>query len=164
MKLKRRVILLSLLFITLGTNYFIQLISAGVIPIDILLYWDEECTNLVSSIDFGMLSRGESRNVTFWLKNRSTEKGRISWSSENFNPSSNGIMECWERKVGGFKYISNWHKKMKLGDLWEVRYTIEVAQDVQAGVYSWDLIVCHRRHKSSLVFSLHISCILTITL
>jgi len=108
-----------------------------------------------------MMSKGEIRDVTFWLENNSTDKGRISWDSANFNPSSNWITETWERKVGKFIYIANWNKKMKTGDLWEIHYTIQVVQDTQAGVYSWDLIVCFMvSHKIS---CLYVSCILTVT-
>ena len=162
MKLKRRVIMLfPLLFITFGTVCFTQLTSAKVKVIDIGLYLDEECTNPVAFIDFGMLSKGHSRYVTFWLKNNGTDKGRISWGSANFNPSSDGITECWKRKVGRFRYISNWNKKMKPGDLWEVHYAIQVAQDIQVGVYSWDLMVYYIvSHK---IFCLFVPCILTVT-
>ena len=165
MKLKQRaILLLSLLFMTFGTVCFTQLTSAEVKVIGVALYWDEESTNPVSSIDFGILTTGQSRFVTFWLKNNSTGKGRISWESANFNPSSNGIAECWERKIGRFRHISNWNKKMKTGDLWEIRYTILVAQNIKVGVYSWDLIVRYSPSHSSLVIDLVVSCILTIAL
>jgi hypothetical protein len=162
MKLNCTVImLLPLLFITFGTVHFTQPTSAEVKVIDIGLYWDEECSMVVSLIDFGTLARGQSRYVTFWLRNDGTEKGRISWDSGNFNPSSNGITECWERKVGKFRYISSWNKKMKTGDLGEVHYTIQVAQDLQVGVYSWNMMVYYvSSHKVSCLF---VFCILTIT-
>ena len=164
MKQKRRVVLLlSLLFVTFGTGFLFQLTSAGIITIDIGLYWDEECTNHVSSIDFGMLANGQSANVTFWLKNHSNEKGTISWGSENFNPSSDGITESRERRVGRLRYISNWNKKMKTEDLWEVRYTILLAQDIQGGVYSWDLTVLYNPSHSSLVSVLFVPCMFTVT-
>ena len=157
------VMLLLLLFMTLGTTCFIRLAFAeGVVHVvDIRLYWDEKCTNPVSSVDFGITERGQSKYVTFWLKDASTDEGRISCCSANFNPSSKGIAECWERKVGRYTYISNWNKKMKTGDLWEVRYTIKVAQDIQMGVYSWDLRVCYITFSS--ILALSISCILTVT-
>lgn len=167
MKLKRRVImLLPLLFTTFGIAYFSQLTLAdGIVKvIDIGLYWDEECTNPVSAIDFGMLERGQSKSVTFWLKSHSMDKGRISWGTANFNPPSNDIAERWEHKIGRFKYISNWNKKMKPGDLWEVKYTIQVTQDIQPGVYSWDLIVHYNPSHSSLVIDLVVVCILNIAL
>jgi len=160
MKLKHRaILLLSLLFMIFGTVYFSQLTLADgtITPISIGLYWDEECTNPVTSIDFGKLARGQSESVTLWLKSHSNGKGRISWDSSNFNPSSDGITGCWDRRVGRFRYISNWNKKMKQGDLWEVRYTIHLAQDIQAGGYGWDLIVSRTSHKSS-VNCLAVSC------
>jgi len=166
MKLKHRaILLLSLLFMTFGTVYFSQLTLAdGTIkPIPIGLYWDEECTNPVSSIDFGKLVRGQSKSITLWLKSHSNGKGRISWGSSNFNPSSDGITECWKRTVGRFRYISNWHRKMKPEDLWKVRYTIHLAQDIQAGGYSWDLIICRTSHKSSPVNCLAVSCAFYVT-
>jgi hypothetical protein len=165
MKLKRTVIMfLLLLFMTFGTVNSTQLtyVEGEVKEIPIGLYWDEECTKTVTFIDFGKIARGQNRYVTFWLEKHITDKGRISWGSANFNPSSNEITECWERKVGRFGYISNWNKKMKTGDLWEIRYTIQVAQDVQVGVYSWDLMISHVI-SHSLVHSLQLTCILSVT-
>lgn len=137
-------VLLPLLFITYGTAYITPPASAdGVVkPIDIGLYWDQEWIHPVSSINFGTVGRGESKSVEFWLKNLGTEKGRISWDSANFNPSSGWITATWEHKVGKFTYIANWHEKIKTGDSWEIRYTLHVAQDAQVGMYSGDLTVC----------------------
>ena len=155
--------LLPLLFMILGTAYFVPLASAeGVIHVtDIGLYWDEACTVPVSSVALGTVERGQSKYVTFWLKDASTDEGRISCCSTNFNPSSEGIAECWERKVGRYAYISNWNKKMRAGDLWEVRYTMKMAPDIQIGGYSWDLTVCYV--TSSQILALSILCILTAT-
>jgi len=145
MKLNSAVLMLLLLMsITFGTACITQLASGDCVvkPMEIGLYWDQECIYPVYSIDFGMVCRGESKSLVFWLKDHSKEKGRISCGSANFNPSSNGIAESWEREVSRFTYISNWNKKMKPGDLWKVIYTIEVAPDIQTGAYSWDLLVC----------------------
>jgi len=144
MKLNSAVlILLLLLSITFGTAYVTQPASAdgAVISIKIGLYWDQECIHPVSSIDFGMVGRGEGKSLGFWLRNLGTEKGRISWNSANLNPPSSRITATWERKVGNFIYIANWHQKMKTGDSWEIRYTLQVAQDAQVGMYSGDLLV-----------------------
>jgi len=164
MKLHSAVLmLLLLLFMTFGTAYITQLACGdGVVkPVEIGLYWDKECIYPVSFIDFGIVCRGESKLLVFWLRNQGTEKGRISWNSANFNPSSGWITETWERKIGKFMYIANWDKKMKAGDLWEIHYTLQVAQDAQVGMYSWDLIVCFLvSHK---IACLCVACILTVT-
>ena len=155
--------LLLLMSMTFGTACSTQLASAGgvVKPLKIGLYWDEECTNPVSSIFFGMIAKGESRDVTFWLRNNSSDKGLISLDSANFNPSSDGISEIWERKVGNLVYIANWHKRMKALDLWEIRLTLLVAPDTQVGNYSWDLTVC--LVASEKITCLYVACALTVT-
>jgi len=163
MKLNSEVLMLLLMSMAFGTACIPQLASAdGVVkPLKIGLYWDEECTNPVSSIFFGIIAKGGSRNVTLWLKNNSMEKGLISWGSANFNPSSNGISETWERKVGDSVYIASWHKRMKTLDLWEIRYTLHVAHDTQVGNYSWDLTVC--LIASEEITCLSVTCVLTVT-
>jgi len=155
--------LLILMSITFGTAYITQLVSAGgvVKPLEIALYWDKECTNSVSSISFGVISKGETTDKTFWLKSYSMDKGRISWNTANFNPSSDYIAATWERKVGNFVYMANWIKKMRTGDLWEIRYTLQVAQDTQVGDYGWDLTVCFT--ASEKVICLYVACALTVT-
>ncbi len=161
MKLKHiAIMMLPLLFIT---GFFIQPISAGniIIPMEIGLYWDDECRNLVSSIDLGTVTRGHEESVTFWLKSQSSDKVRIRWVLANVNPSTDGIIGRWERRVGAFTYISNWHKKIKPGDVWEVRYTIHVVQDIQVGMYSWDLEICHTSRKSSMG-CLAVACVLIV--
>ena len=120
---------------------WIQLASAEVKAVGIGLYWDEERSMVVSSFDFGTVARGQSESVTFWLANEGDDKGRISLGLDNFSPSSHGIVGYLERRNGKSGYVSNWNKKIKIGDVWEVRYTVELAQDVEIGVYAWDLIV-----------------------
>ena len=137
-----------------------QVTSAELGVIDIGLYWDEGCSNPVSSVDFGMLAKGESGNVTFWLKNNSTDKIRISWGSANFDPSSNGLTESCERKVGRSRYISTWKKKLKPGDLWEVHYIVQVAQNIQVGNYVWDLTISYV--VSDKIHCLSIPCVLSV--
>jgi len=166
MKLKRTaVMLLPLFLVTFGTVFSTQLASAegSVKAAGLGLYWDEECRNPISCIDFGTIATGQSKCVTFWLRSESQDKGKILWNTANFNPSSNWITPYLERQVGRFGYVSNWNKKMKPEDLWKVRYTIQVSQDTEIGVYSWDLSVLHftLSHKTSVP---SVSCILTVIL
>lgn len=164
MKLNSAVLtLLLLLSIIYGTTYITQPASAegAVKTIGIGLYWDEECINPVHFVDLGMLGRGHDKSVTFWLRNYGTEKGRFNWASANFNPSTDGIAGYWERKVGRFNYISNWDKKIKPEELWQVHYIIQVAQDAQVGVCSWDMIVCFI--VSGKITCLSVACSLMVT-
>lgn len=145
MKLSEKLVWLffvAVLILTLGSPIPLTSAAEGVIvAVDIGLYWDEERSLVVSSFDFGTVARGQSESVTFWLANEGDDKGRISLELDNFSPSSHGIVGYLERRNGKSGYVSNWNKKIKMGDLWEVRCTVELAQDVEIGVYAWDLIV-----------------------
>jgi hypothetical protein len=64
------------------------------------VYSDQACTVALSSIDWGLLSPGESKSYTFYLKSLSTVNASLSLSNGNWEPSIAGsyISLSWNRE------------------------------------------------------------------
>lgn len=52
------------------------------------VYWDQNCTNVVSAIDWGMLEPGSSKNVTVYIRNEGNSVVSLSMATSNWNPSN----------------------------------------------------------------------------
>ncbi len=55
---------------------------------DIGVYWDQKCTRIVSSINWGTLTPGQTKTVTFYVRNEGNSTVRLVLSTANYNPSS----------------------------------------------------------------------------
>jgi len=64
------------------------------------VYWDLQCTNATSSLDFGQLEPGSSKNFTLYLKNEGNSALTLNITSENWNPASAAdyITLTWNRE------------------------------------------------------------------
>ena len=51
------------------------------------VYWDPECTNASSSLDFGLLAPGSSKNFNLYLRNEGDLDLNLSMTSENWDPA-----------------------------------------------------------------------------
>jgi len=72
----------GLLATTLSIN------TSGVVTsADLEAYWDSDCTNTVSSINWGTIYPGESKNVTIYIKNTGNVPLTLSLLTDNWNPS-----------------------------------------------------------------------------
>jgi hypothetical protein len=61
--------------------------NAGtVMAIGVGVYWDNECTNAISSIDWGVLEPGLSKNVTCYIRNEGNSVSTLSMYTSNWNP------------------------------------------------------------------------------
>ncbi len=52
------------------------------------VYWDLPCTNATSSLDFGQLEPGSSKNFTLYLKNEGNSALTLNMTSENWSPTN----------------------------------------------------------------------------
>ncbi len=52
------------------------------------VYWDPECTDSTSSLDWLLLEPGSSHDVTLYLKNEGNSALTLSMATENWNPGS----------------------------------------------------------------------------
>lgn len=55
---------------------------------DIGVYWDQKCTQIVTSISWGTLTPGQTKTVTFYVRNEGNSTIRLVLSTANYNPSS----------------------------------------------------------------------------
>ena len=52
------------------------------------VYWESSCVNVVSSINWGTLNPGQSKNVAVYVKNFETSPVTLALSTGNWNPAS----------------------------------------------------------------------------
>jgi len=71
----------------------LQAIGVGV-------YWDSSCSNAVTSIDWGALDPGASKQFTIYVKNEGSVSVKLSMTVGNWNPSSASsyITLSWNRE------------------------------------------------------------------
>jgi hypothetical protein len=74
--------------------------SGTVKAVNIGVYWDSGCTNATSTIGWGMLSPGEPKNVTVYLRNEGNVALRSNLTVQNWVPtgSSSYIGLVWNRE------------------------------------------------------------------
>ena len=52
------------------------------------VYWDLQCTNQTSALNFGLLEPGSSKNFTLYLKNKGNTLLTLNMTSEEWNPTN----------------------------------------------------------------------------
>lgn len=63
------------------------------------VYWDSSCTSAVSSIDWGALEPGVTKNFTIYVRNEGNVQVKLSMTTSNWNPApaSSYIELTWNR-------------------------------------------------------------------
>ena len=110
-------------------------VNKGIIKtIGINAYLDSECTQPVSSIDWGSLSPGSTKNFVIYLKNEGNVDITFSISTENWSPSSasNYISLSW----------SSYGVVISPGQVVAVTLTLQVSDSI-SGVtsFSFDIVI-----------------------
>jgi len=90
----------SLVYVSVSVHLFSATIgSRGVVKtLGVGVYWDEECVNAVSQIDWGIIEPGLSTNVTVYIRNEGNVPTYISLNTTNWDPSdaSKYITLSWD--------------------------------------------------------------------
>lgn len=60
----------------------------NVYAVGVDVYWDAACTQNVTLIDWGEMSPAQTKNVTIYIKNTSTEDADLTLTTENWNPNA----------------------------------------------------------------------------
>jgi len=98
------------------------------------VYWDSSCTNAVSSINWGELQPGVSKNFTIYVKNEGSVKMKLSMTASNWNPAqaSSYMTLSWNRE----NYVLN------PGSVVSAVLTLSVSQSI-SGItsFSFDVII-----------------------
>jgi hypothetical protein len=78
----------SLVYVSVSVHLFSATIgSRGVVKtLGVGVYWDEECVNAVSQIDWGIIEPGLSMNVAVYIRNEGNVPTYISLNTTNWDP------------------------------------------------------------------------------
>jgi len=84
----------------LSSNRTVQ--SRGSVKtVNVGAYWNSICTNVTTSIDWGMLSPGTVANVSFYVRNEGNLAVRLGLTSQNWSPAnaSSYMSLSWNREA-----------------------------------------------------------------
>jgi len=98
------------------------------------VYWDSDCTDSVSSIDWGTLTPGSLKNVVVYIQNEDMEPMYLITSTTNWNPSkaSDYITVRWD-------YGGQW---MNPSENLQITLTLSVTRYIEGiSNFSFDIIV-----------------------
>lgn len=98
------------------------------------VYWDLQCTNATSSLDWGLLEPGSQKSFTLYLKNQGNSVLVLSMASENWNPSSaiDYMTLAWNREG----------QQINPDEVTEFVITLFVSEDVQGiSAFSFDTVI-----------------------
>ncbi len=98
------------------------------------VYWDLQCTDATSSLDWGLLEPGSTRDFTLYLRNEGNSALTLSMASENWIPASatDYMTLTWNRE--GQQIIPD--------EVIGFVITLSVSQNVQGiGSFSFDTII-----------------------
>lgn len=74
--------------------------SGSIKGVGLGIYWDPACTNTTSSLDFGQLEPGSSKNFTLFLRNEGNSALTLNMTTENWDPTNaaNYMTLTWDRE------------------------------------------------------------------
>jgi len=137
--LKPLAVLVSLVVLVVFASGFTQssvrIVGRGTVKaVGVGVFWDSNCTNSVSFIDWGMVEPGSMNNVTVYVRNEGNVAANISLTTENWNPSN------------ASDYLAlNWNydgRQLNPLEVAQVMLTLTVSSSVQ-GIesFSFDIII-----------------------
>jgi hypothetical protein len=137
--LKPLAVLLSLVALTMVASGFIQssvrIRGQGTVKaVGVGVFWDSNCTNSVSFIDWGMVEPISMNNVTVYVKNEGNVAATISLTTENWNPpnASDYLTLSWNYDG----------RQLNPQEVVQVTLTLAVSPSVQGvGSFSFDIII-----------------------
>jgi hypothetical protein len=62
--------------------------SGSIKAIGVDVYWDQACTNPVSSVNWGIVSPGGTKDITVYIKNTGNSPITLSMATSNWNPTN----------------------------------------------------------------------------
>ena len=105
---KMMVFLITTVFAVLGgfavsglLNVSRTLSSTGTVKaINVEVYWDIGCNQIVSDVDWGLVEPGENATMTFYIKNTGNAPLTLNMSSANWSPftAENYMSMSWNRE------------------------------------------------------------------
>lgn len=134
------VIVVSVLATTLLMAYRRVPNTGNVEGVGVGVYWDDDCTDNVTSINWGFLELGATSNKTVYIKNEGNLPVVLNMTTDNWNPTSayENITLSWNREG----YVLNTTVPVTQAVL-----TLSVSPDI-SGVtnFTFDIIITGTEH------------------
>ncbi len=117
------------------TQSSVRIVGRGTVKaVGVGVFWDSNCTNPVSFIDWGMVEPGSMNNVTVYVRNEGNVAASISLATENWNPSN------------ASDYLSlSWNydgRQLNPSEVVQATLTLTVSLDVQGiDSFNFDIII-----------------------
>lgn len=105
----------------------VQVVGVGI-------YWDQDCTTEVSSINWGAIEPGSSKNVAVYIRNEGTSVANLTMYTSNWNPSnaSDYISLSWDYQG----------QDIDVNEVLEVTFTLAISDQIQGITsFSFDIVV-----------------------
>ena len=136
---------LALIFYTLTLSVISQVTSSlqanrtisnvgEVQAIGVGIYWDQSCTTEVSSINWGIIEPGSSKNVTIYIRNEGNSVASLTMNASNWNPSnaSDYIDLSWDYQG----------QVINVSEVLEVTFTLVISSEIQGITsFSFDIVI-----------------------
>ena len=126
--------LIFCVFMFLATTKTITNVSA-VEANGVGVYWDSNCSNRVSSIDWGTLNPGSVKNIAVYIRNEEEEPMYLILSTANWNPP-----EASEFLDFGWAYIEG--RQINPGEAFQITLSLSVSRYIKGiSNFSFDILV-----------------------
>jgi hypothetical protein len=132
-------VLLSIVALTVLASGFTQssvrIVGRGTVKaVGVGVFWDSNCTNTASFIDWGMVEPGSMNNVTVYVRNEGNVAANITLATDNWNPSNASDYLALSWNYDG--------RQLNPQEVVQVTLTLTVSSSVQ-GIesFSFDIII-----------------------
>lgn len=108
--------------------------AGSVLTIGVGIYWDEDCTRRVSTIDWGGLEPSSNKSVAVFVRNEGNSPATLIMYASNWNPSNamDYVALSWNRE--GYP--------IEIGEVVQATFTLSISADINGiTTFSFDIIV-----------------------
>ncbi len=98
------------------------------------IYWDQSCGTEVSSINWGFIEPGSSKNVTVYIRNEGNSAASLTMNVSNWNPSnaSDHMDLSWDYQG----------QDINVSEVLEVTFTLVISSEIQGITsFSFDIVI-----------------------
>jgi len=133
------VFVLCMLFLVAGgvaqlTNWRVISSTGNVMSVGVGIYWDDQCVGGVSSINWGVIEPGSSKNVTIYVRNEGNAAVTLSLNTTNWSPAKAPDYMAVSWDYGGQTINPN--------EVTRVTLTFSVVPNVEGITnYSFDVVI-----------------------
>ena len=109
--------------------------NAGTVKaVGVGVYWDSACTDPLSSIGWGMLEPGSSKDVSCYIRNEGNSVSNLSMYTSNWNPSNASEYMSLSWDYGG--------QSINPDEVLQVTFTLSVSASIEGIMnFSFDIVI-----------------------